>query len=840
MKTLEQLRAERLSTQTPVQTPVQEAPKPTNKVLSAAADTGIKVANTVSNVYNKLPRPLRSGLGWVMDTLSAPEYALAGGLKSAYSEAEKQKSENRYSVGGRLQAFAKGVPSGIKEKTTLFDVNPAEKLGIKNKGLQTAYNLATSLAIPSTPVGKISKVTGLERNAPKILKAATEIGEKIPVVNKGVQLAKDLSYTGSAPEKFLRKYEEYQRNISRATERAGEIAKPLKYGPDGKELPKETQRILGDILGLAEGTNRAVTPEELKLISGNENLVKSTLAKFQKLAEEDIRAGADPKIYERFLGKYSGKKIYRTVEESKKAATSSPFAKSKQPRLDLSLYKKRLDLPEEVQKELGRVKEPAYGAAVAAYGTGKNIETRNLFKWVAKNYVDKGEDLVTLPKTEKLGILSERKVPRQIANYLDEVINPIPDTTTSKLIRFFKEGKTILSPKQLIRNIPASQIQAYLNPSGSAISFRRIPEALNEVKTKGKYYREAKNLGLVGQTFATTELARFIPEELSSYKDQKSVYEKLRRAGGNTQNFNEEMVKMQVFIEERKLGKSAMEAAKAAEETAFNYQKVSPLVKKLRSGKAHLGPLPFSVPFITYPMKAAELTAKTAYYKPSRLTNIPKVERAIQSLSPEGNEQFLPDYLREAFRTPFTSPQTGNRIYANAKYLYPFGNLTEGGTPLGITPDPILMEVVSQIADRDAFQMLQKVFAGEDPMDVKRISDQDLLSIPMSGRLRHVMETFGPTVVRSAFKYLESQTKRGISSTQASPQEAILQELGAPIYQYSPATGAQIQSFERTQKIRDAKADLSKYIRERKPGTLMYKYGLEQKQKAVMDAIRGQ
>jgi len=345
-------------------------------------------------------------------------------------------------------------------------------------------------------------------------------------------------------------------------------------------------------------------------------------------------------------------------------------------------------------------------------------------------------------------------------------------------------------------------------------------------------------VGLVGQTFASNELGKFIPEQLSKFK-ANTAYEKIKKPGAWLQNATEEITKLEVFINERKAGKTVVEAARLAEETGFNYQKVSPLVKKLRSGKANLGPLPFSIPFITYPMKAAELTAKTLYKKPQRLKNIGSIERGVQGLSEAGNEQFLPDYLKDAVRLPATSGKTGNQMYLNAKYMYPFGNLIESGTPMGLTPDPILGEVISQITNRDFFLMTQAIADGKDPMDVKKLSDSDILALPWSGRARHVIETFGVTPIRSLFKVIDSQTKQKTSSITPGVGQSILQGAGVPLYQYSPSTGASIQNYERIQKINDAKAAFNKYLKEAKPGSFGYKEGLERKRKVWMDAIQG-
>ena len=847
MRTLEQIEAEERKLATPKAVTI---PTPTIRIAQPASVT--PQMTDVGKVkfqagVDKVTRPLQQGLGVISDIVNSLEYPIAGFQKGAWEKGqqikqEKQITDRRISTPAeaaqRIWAGIKNIPTGFKERQTLTETVPKmlDDMGVKNKAVQAGIGLATSLAVPAPPIGKIAKVTKLNSIVPKALSKAGEL----PVLNKVKKLAEEFSYEKSAPADFLRRIEAYNVGKGKAAERAADVARPLMFTKEGKALTELEQKQLGDAIELTKGTSkRAVTPEELEILKKYKPVIDETRNNFSKYREELIASGADPAIFDRWADNYFGKTVYSKFMQ--KSGDAVPYTKTTRPAIDTGIYKKKIEyLPEELEKELGKIETPAYGASLAAYASGSNIETMNLFKWIAKNYVDKGDDLVALPKVERLGILSGRNVPRQIASIINEVVPYVPKMdggmgvagdVATWVTKRFKEGKTVLSPKQLIRNIPSNLVAMYMNPSGRADAIRRFPQAIAALKNKttDKWYKEAKNIGLIGKTQASEVLNTFVPEELKQFKNNKNLYTKAVRMGGQVQSNVEEASKLSVFINERLDGKSVIDAAKAAEEALFDYQKVSPLVKKLRKG---------AVPFITYPLKAAELTAKTLYKQPKRLKNIGSVERGVQGLSEEGNEQFLPDYLRQAVRLPIKASNTGNQMYLNAKYMYPFGNLFEGGTPLGLTPSPLIMEAISQLTDRDSYYQMQAALEGRDPASVERMSDQELIGI-LPGKWRHFAETFGPTPVRSLFKAIDSVTKTGKSPTEPTFGQAIAQELGMPVYQYSPAVGAKVQEYQKDQKVLELKKDLDKYEKETKTDTPFFSQILAKKRQAWLDAMQG-
>ena len=981
---LERQIAARKTSVTPTPTPINLG---SNTASTTPQFTEQAKANLNANI-SKVTRPLNQGLGWVNEKILMPtEYAYAGAVKGAMDKkAEQVGSASKFEVTvppkqawERTKAAASGAISGLKNKTAISDIELAKKgFGVQNPYVAAAIDTATSIAIPTLPFEKIAKASKLNKIIPEVGKLGIRAAEKTPVLSNVVKFGKKFSYAESAPKRFLGKFEQLNRDTSKLAEKTQEVYEPLKYSQTEKklkffkkELPKQEQTLIGDVLnitgthnvdspkiiieqakkrealtkelldiqmkkqglkesfkfggrvnttqplllqagkGVGDGkikkvkqlmksgegfilptseqkklvkllnkgdaratqiidelsklgaTTRGLTEAEQKIVNKYKNLADATLNKFKKQAIEDIRAGADPKIYERLFGKYYGKNLYTSVLEG--SGKGSKFVKNGNIGLDLGRYKKRLDLPEEVAAAIGKVKEPAAGAALAYYGTGKNILMRNFFKDVAKKYVlpegtgglgayMKGEKAtklktipkgyVRLPKSEKLGILSERLVPEQIATYLTEVVAKAPETVGSFITQEFKKNKTIRSPKQLFRNMIASPIQSYMNPNGRADAILQIKAATTSFIKKDKYYKEAKSIGLIGKTQASEVMGDAMSGVLSGLNTGRNPlidkYKKITRVtdkpGAFVQNATEEINKLSVFINERKHGKSVFDAAKLAEETGFNYDKVSPFVRELRSGKAKLGPLPFSIPFITYPMKAAELTAKTLYKKPQRLKNIGSVERGIQSTSTGPNERFLPDYLKDAVRTPFTNSKTKNPIYYNSKYIYPWGNLIggemspnilAGNTPMGLTPDPIFSEAVAQITGTDQF-------TGK-PLSAGNMFGQG----DWSGRLRHAVETFGATPIRSATKAIDASTKKKTSATDPSVTESILREMGQPIYQYDYNSGFQSQDYQKTQKVAAAKAALKKYQEETLPSSLGYQYRVNKLKQAWLDAMRG-
>lgn len=798
---------------TPVASPVAPVAKPTymQNVVSSNMDT-LSKANTLNQNVAKsaIMAPTRvatAGLGWAANLLGAPQRAVQNKITSG------KGYEDFYTN----SSVGKAIVSGAKNKVVQAVLPPAA-------AFQTPKRAALSSELVLDPLNLVG--AGLLSGGAKAIKTS-KLGTKIMPVVKAiektptVQKIKDavgaFQYGYGLEPKFLKQLEGVKTEISKAGEYATKVAGPLKYGPDGKELPKATQTILGDVMRLmSEGSNRALTVDEIALLKKHEPTVQKVFNEFDKLAKAQVKAGVKPEVFSEMAGRYGGKRLFSESYKVPKGIGTSI-------KMDVSPYMKRQNLSEETRKALGEVKEPAYGAALSAFAEKKNVEIMKFFKNIAKdsavskqgfNALDAVEKakLVLIPKTPEYGVLAGSYIPKQVAEYIKPLVQKGAtglNKTLESATKVWKPIKTVLSPGQLGRNTYTSQIQAFLeNP----VALAYIPKAIKENITKGKFYKALKDTGEIAQTSPVHELGQFIPEELAKLSNSPKnllsrAFEAIKKPGSAIQNANETTAKLENFIarlydeagkaritiDEALKRKDLIELARSSAESAgFNYQKVSPLVAKLRKG---------IIPFITYPLKAAALTAKTLVRHPERLAALQKGEQAVQKLTEKTapDEKYLPSYLNQAVRVG-SPDKKGATPYLNTKYLYPWGNMSDvvSGeefnpfTNFGISPSPFLTEAYSQAFKKD-------IFGNE-------ITDP----------LRHAAETFGPSTVRTAYRMKDALTKNPSSSTAPSPKELLLKEVGVPLYKYNPKEGASWDRWDKSQKIDALNKAKNKYLRDYK------------------------
>lgn len=648
----------------------------------------------------------------VVQPLQKPSYNPLETFKTNVDTGVRKATAGLGMVGRAINAPQQLVQdkiTGGKGYEDFYTNNPVGKTIVKGASSKVVQGILPPAAAFSTPkrasfasemaldplnlvgagvVSKVGKATGVSKLATKVL----PVVKKIPGYQKARDAVGALEYGYGLQPKFLKKLESTKTEISKAGEYAAKVATPLKYGPDGKELPKVTQTILGDVMRIMqEGSSRALTQDELVTLKKYEPVVKKVFDEFDRLAKAQVKAGVNPETFSQFKGKYGGKRIFSQTFTEPKVSGGGV-------KLDTSPYIKRKNLSDETRKTLGEIKEPAYGAAVSAFAEKKNLEVMKLFKSVAKNdaistqgfdALEAGEKAkyVLIPKESKYGVLAGSYVPKQVSNYIKPLVEKGPTGVAKAMESFtkvWKPIKTVGSPAQLGRNIVTSQVQNFLeNP----MSLAYLPQAIKERMTKGKFYKALKDTGEIAQSSPSIELGNFKPPELNKFTKGNLVskaFELFKKPGSAIQNNNEIIAKTQSFIarltdEAGKAGVTIDEALKnkklvelarqSSEASGFNYQKVSPLVNKLRKGP---------VPFITYPLKAGKLTAKTLAKNPERINALRKTEQAVQDVTDKEkpDEQYLPDYLKQAVRVGKPN-EKGATPYLNTKYVYPWGNMSD-------------------------------------------------------------------------------------------------------------------------------------------------------------------
>jgi hypothetical protein len=752
----------------------------------------------------------------VVKTLTAPQRTMTAGLgKVGELLGKPQKMVQDLITGGKgyedfytSNPVGKAIVGASKSKLTQAILPPASAFQTPKRA-----SLASEIALdPLNLVG--AGIASKVGKAAKFPEFATKIGTVIgkSKLAQPIQKARDVigkfQYGYGVAPKTMKQYERLQGEIPKALDYAKDLASPLFYGKNGKKLSTVEQKIIGDSMKLmSEGSARALTTDEIATLKKYEPTIKRVFKEFGKLADEQIKAGADPAIFERMMGKYGGQLSY-----SKKISNVGGVGKGVS--LETGVYKKRQMLSDEAKKSLGQILEPAYGAATAAYKEKKNVAVLQFFKDVAKNEgltkqaFDRLDDVsktkyALISNDSKYGVLAGSYIPKATAEYVKPLVDKAPQgvaKTAENITKIFKAGKTVGSPKQLGRNVLTSQVQNFLeNP----MSLTYLPKAIKEKITGGKFYKALKNTGEIAQSMPSQELSSFLPDELAKFTKggmASKAFSMLKKPGSAIQQGTEEVSKLQSFmarmydeagkaripIEEALKRRDIIEKARqAAEASQFNYQKVSPTVAKLRKGW---------IPFITYPTKAAELTAKTITKNPERITALAKGEKAIQSSFQEPiDEQYLPEYLNKAVRVG-NKDEKGAAPYVNTKYFYPYGNLQDvSPLPFGLGPNPLISETAQQVLDKD-------LLTGKKPSE--------------TGRVRHAIEAFSPSIVRSMWQAYDAATKNQPYATSSTPKDVAIKETGLPWYKYSPEEGESFSAYETDSKVDEIEKQRKKYLRD--------------------------
>ncbi len=351
---------------------------------------------------------------------------------------------------------------------------------------------------------------------------------------------------------------------------------------------------------------------------------------------------------------------------------------------------------------------------------------------------------VRLPETEALGSLSGQWVKPAVARMVNSIMTNNPSlggSVSEDMMRQFgrayrsgvgqfKAFKVIWDPVGQARNIIGNWVLADFM-GVQAFKPDLVRKSLSSIRSYAagvpdQYAQKMLESGydLFGGTFSATELKRMADGMSNLDITTKSpttlvaraldnVFGAYERKMGDVFQFNEEFFKMAVFIDkyeglkkplvragrtiapdtERRI---AAQAAAMAEEALFNYGDIPYMAQWARDYGV--------IPFITFPIKATGLTAKTLYEYPSRILKFPRASREFSDWFSGGPEQTaqevdaLPKYLRDSMviRLPFED-QDGRPLYVDFSYFMPYA---------------VVKELASSV------KMVQGLFgAGDDPDD---------------------------------------------------------------------------------------------------------------------------
>ena len=661
----------------------------------------------------EIPKEIFSGgfITDVFDTLNVLQHGVVGLVKG--------------------QSFKEGV----KTRASFSDKDALGDLGTPGVIAGIILDIAFD---PLTYVGGLGLVGKLSK-APKIAKVASKAKKALAATKAGNLLGRSFIYRFGQDPIYKTIAERSEKAIAIGTRNLVEIAKPL------AKLDGKTQKTIADFRKAGKLED---LPKELL------DTAKPVFNEVDRLGKEAVNVGLLKKeTYEQNVGKYIAR-LYRKHEAPGGVVDKiKTFFDSKPLKIDVSRFKKRTDIPEDVREAMGEILEAGYPTAKGLVQLNQAIERAKFFKEVAgkwaKDTIEYG--FVKLSDTKRLGELAGKAVPKPIFDDIQEIIRtktPL-QKGVGKVVAGFKFGKVIMNPATHARNIMSNFVLNNfegLNPARLDI----YGEAAKQIATKGKWYKEAREVGLGLDTFASREIKdMLIGPEVSTLG--KGLKNKTKQAMGKIADLyqkEEEFAKMAQYIFQRKKGLTPDKAWEVAERATFNYAQVTPFIRKLRESI-------FGFPFITFTVKATPQVAKTLVTKPTKISNIGKIKNAIESQSDleelTRERASEPPWVRDGFYVKLPIKDKTNRsAYIDLTYILPFGDLLSGqlvgrnvnretglpesiaGTALEKTP---LLNLIKELGKNQDFYG-NKIWKESDPTD-KQLGDL----------MRHLTRLYSPPLI---------------------------------------------------------------------------------------------
>lgn len=367
-----------------------------------------------------------------------------------------------------------------------------------------------------------------------------------------------------------------------------------------------------------------------------------------------------------------------------------------------------------------------------------NIERRMADANVVK------DDLMDSINRNVYGQLAGKWIPKQIADYVDEVISP-SDVMGNRVMGAFKYSKVILSISTHVRNIVSNRILNWWKLGIGPWRLDLDVIVAKELRTKGggKYIKEARKVGYDANTMVENEMRGFVTDPTVAKLGTK-VQKGLGKIADIYQG-EENYAKLTAFIFQRKKGLNPEKAWLAAESATFNYSQVTPFVRKLRTAI-------WGVPFITFPLKATPIAIETALKNPGRLSVFGKIKNNIENASDleetAAERASEPQWVKDGFyfKLPIKDEQ-GRSAYFDMTYIIPMGDILSGNMfPSKIRRDTGLKETgIASVASKNpAFQVLKEIVTNQDFVGNQIYKSSDGQEKQFADIFTHLVKTFSP------------------------------------------------------------------------------------------------
>ncbi len=676
-------------------------------------------AKDILSEKGEKPKEIYSG-GFVMDifdTLNALQHGVTGLIKGK-SFSEGVKTRQSFSDQDALGDY--GLPGAIGGIALDIAVDPLTYVPVFGWGKAALKGIKDV----SQAVGKAAV------KAPVVGGAAEKVGNT---------LGRAFIYRFGQDPLYKEIAERSIRNIAVGNQNLLELARPLTKLDSVTQVAIANARKIGELEKL---------PTELL------TKAKPAFDELDRLGKEAVEVGLlKAETYAENVGSYIAR-LYRKHEVPEGVIGKvKTFFEGRPTRIDLSRFKKRTDIPEDVREAMGEIMEAGYPTAKGLVQLNQAIERAKFFgevagKW-AKDTIEDG--FTKLPDVKTLGALSGKAVPTPIFDDIQEIIRvkSPAEKVLSKVVGGFKFSKVILNPATHARNVMSNFI---LN-SFEGLSPARLDiyaSAAKQIATKGDLYQEARKVGLGLDTFASKELKDILlgPEGLEAGRKFGNGWKNVVNKLGDIYQKEEEFAKMAQYIFQRGKGLTPEDAYKAAERATFNYAQVTPFIRRVRESI-------WGFPFVTFTYKATPQVAKTLITQPTKISNIGKIKTAIENQADlkelERERASEPEWIRDGFYIKLpVKDKFGRSAYLDLSYILPFGDLITGNyLERDVSRETGLPESPGEAAIKKLpfINIVRELGKNQDFYGNKIVKEGDTIDQQLGDIFRHLVKTYSPPLV---------------------------------------------------------------------------------------------
>lgn len=473
------------------------------------------------------------------------------------------------------------------------------------------------------------------------------------------------------------------------------------------------------------------------------------------------------------------RRMYRVyLEDKKKYEYLTAEEISRKPKIKALYTKQRLserELPRAVRKEeLGEVTQPGYPTASAIAEMSDDVSVWNKYNKILRSA---GKDAPFAGAADKPFKLETRRwykgfqgkyLPQDVHDHLMDMQKVLSRSTeiSRKMVSFWKAMKVPYNIATQIRNAVSNIILADI--AGGVSPFRDVKfydDAVNQMWKKSPEYEAFQKMGVAQTTFVDAELKLFRSNYLRAkgtpYEKLLETFKNVYGAPSKLYGKTEEYFKFVVYLKQRSLGKTPVQAAEIAKKALFDYTEVPPFVDWLRKS-------PFGAPFATFSWKAFPLTLEMGLKRPLRVLKWMALAPMVTDYTADrlkiGKKKlnqlkaFLPEWV-EPHNSALIGVDKDNRYeFLETGWYMPWGNIFEN--PKWAEKIPGLKHLPTPFSpgQNPIYQLLTAVMKNEDAFTGKKIvEDWDSWKAYIAKMGSYLLQQAGPPLAGGyAYKTLKA------------------------------------------------------------------------------------